>query len=78
MNVKIKDRRENIEFLRMALNMCELRIDYTHADLINRVSNKLENLKGDFSISDGADIFSEWKEDWQKYFEKQSNDNVKK
>jgi len=45
MEVKIKDRKEEIEFLRMACNMAELGIGYQHADLIIRLQERLKNLK---------------------------------
>ena len=34
MDVKPKDRKEEVEFLRMACKMAEIGIDYKHADLI--------------------------------------------
>lgn len=40
MEVKIKDRKEEIEFLRMACNMAELGIGYQHADLIIRLQQR--------------------------------------
>ena len=72
MDVNIKDRKEEIEFLRMACNMSELGINYTHADLIIRLQNRLSKLKGKFSIKDGVEIHHKWKQDWQNYFEEQS------
>ncbi len=72
MEVKIKDRKEEIEFLRMACNLAELRIQYEHADLILRLQERLEKLKGKFSLSDGVEIHHKWKQDWQKYIEEQS------
>ena len=72
MEVKIKDRNKEIEFLRMACNMAEIGIDYQHADLIIRLQERLKKLKGKFSISDGVEIHHKWKQDWQNYFEVQS------
>lgn len=72
MEVKIKDRKEEVEFLRMACNMGEIGIGYQHADLIIRLQERLKKLKGNFSISDGVEIHQKWKEDWQRYFEEQS------
>ena len=46
MEVKVKDRKEEIEFLRMACNMAELGIGYQHADLIIRLQERLKKLKG--------------------------------
>ena len=72
MDVKIKDRKREVEYLRMALNVCEIGVDYTHTDLIIRVYEKLKVLDGKFSISDGVDILYDWKQEWQSYFDKQS------
>jgi hypothetical protein len=72
MEVEIKDRKEEIEFLRIACNMAELGIRYQHADLIIRLQERLKKLKGKFSIDDGVEIYYKWKQDWQKYFEEQS------
>lgn len=69
MSVKIKDRKTDVEYLRMACNLAELGIQYQHADLILRLQERLKKLKGKFSLSDGAEIHHKWKEDWNKYFE---------
>ena len=44
MEVKIKDRKEETEMLRMACNMAELGIGYQHADLIIRLQERLKKL----------------------------------
>jgi hypothetical protein len=75
MEVKIKDRKEEIEFLRIACNMAEFGIAYQHADLIIRLQERLKELKGNYTISDSVEIHYKWKEDWQKYFEE--NDKKK-
>lgn len=72
MDVKIKDRKEEIEFLRMALSICELGVNYIQADLIIRVFERLQKLKGKFSLHDGVELHHKWKQEWQEYFEKQS------
>ena len=72
MSVKIKDRKRDIEVLRMALNMSELYISYEGADLIQRVIGALKMVNGDFSISDGIDIHSQWKREWEEYEAKNS------
>lgn len=77
MEVKIKDRKEEVEFLRMACNMAELGINYTHADLILRLQSKLKTLKGEFSIEDGISIHYKWKQDWENYYKEQSENNTK-
>lgn len=77
-DVEIKDRKEDVEFLRMALNICQVGVDYITTDLIVEVLKELEKLKGDFTLNDGVSIHYEWKEKWTKYFEKlNSNENEK-
>lgn len=75
MDVKIKDRETEVEYLRMACNLAELGIAYQHADLILRLQERLKKLKGKFSLSDGVEIHHKWKEDWRNYFEEQSKLN---
>lgn len=69
MEVEIKDRKEEVEHLRMALNMCELGVGYTQADLILRVLERLDKVKGEFKISDAVEIHHKHKQEWQTYFE---------
>lgn len=71
LQVKIKDRKNEVEFLRMACNMAELGIGYQHADLIIKLQERLEKLKGEFTINDGVEIHHKWKKEWEKYFEEQ-------
>jgi len=67
-DVSLKDRKPNIEYLRMALNMCELHINYQQADLITRVCEKLTELDGYFTVSDCVKIHDEWNDYWLNYF----------
>ena len=69
MDVKIKDRKEEIEYVRMGLNMCEMGVDYPSAELILRVIDRVEKLKGKFSCLDAVDIHHKWKDEWMAYFE---------
>jgi hypothetical protein len=63
----IKDRREEVEYLRIILAMAEFGVSYVQADLINRCV-KLRNEKGgDAVVSDGVDVFWEWKRHWNDY-----------
>ena len=71
LQVKIKDRKNEVEFLRMACNMAELGIGYQHADLIIKLQERLEKLKGQFTIDDAVEIHHKWKKEWEKYFEEQ-------
>lgn len=72
MDVKVKDRKKEIEYLRIACNMAELCINYTQADLILRLQERLKKKKDSFSISASVEIHHKWKDDWDYYFEKQS------
>jgi hypothetical protein len=80
MDVKIKDRKDDIEYLRMALAMAEVGVSYEHADLINRVVNSVRKRKGKFSIHDGVSLLYQWKEDWRQYVEvqKKESEEIKK
>ena len=69
MDVEIKDRENEIEFLRMALNICELPVCYMQTDLIVKIYKRIEKLKGDYSIKDGVIDLNEHKEKWRKYFD---------
>ena len=76
MDVKVKDRKNEVEYLRMACNMAELGINYIQADLILRLQERLSKLKGGkFSIDDATHIHYKWKQEWQKYFEEQAKEN---
>lgn len=77
MEVEIKDRKEEVEHLRMALNMCEVGVSYTQTDLILRVLERLDKLKGEFSISDTVEIHHKHKQEWQSYFEKKYKERSK-
>ena len=70
MEVKIEDRKEEIEYLRMGLNMAELGVSYEQADLIIRISDRLKKLKGKFSLKDGVEIHHKMETGMaQKYYE---------
>ncbi len=71
MEVDVRSRKIEVEYLRMACNMAEVGISYTQADLIMRLQERLSKLKGEFSLHDGVEVYHRWKEDWQKYFDNQ-------
>ena len=73
MDIKVEDRKEEIQQLTIVCNMAEININYIHADLILRLQERLKKLKGKFAISDSIEIHYKWKEDWRKYFEEQSD-----
>jgi len=74
--VKVKDRKEDVEFLRMACNIAEIGIGYTHADLILRLQKRLETLGGKFSLQDGVEILCDWKKYWAQYFDDQTKNKL--
>jgi 6-phosphogluconate dehydrogenase len=76
MEVKIKDREREIEWIRMSLCMVEIGIEYIHADLIKRVFDVLNKKKGQYSLKDSAEIHAKWQEDWNKYFKEQQKKEI--
>jgi hypothetical protein len=74
MEVKIKDRKAEIEYFRMALSMCEIGVSYEQAELILKVNEELTKKKGEFKISDATDILYSWKEYWGNYFLQMAKD----
>ena len=76
MDVRVKDRKDEIEFIRMALNLAEMGINYCQADLIDRVLKELDKKGGQFNLNDGISIHHKWKEDWRKYFEEQRKETL--
>ena len=69
MNVLIKDRKKEIELIRMALNMAEVGVNYETTELIITVIEQQKKLGGKFSLEDGCNIFSEWQNKWNNYYE---------
>ena len=67
MEVKIKDREKEVEYLRMSLAMCEFGVNYQHADLINMVVKETQELGDKFTLADGARILCKWKSKWEIY-----------
>ena len=66
--VKIKDREYYIEYIRMALNMCEIGVNYQQAELILEVVSKCDRLGSDLTVEDACDLLGEHKKKWDKYF----------
>lgn len=67
MNIPVKDRKQEIEYLRSALNMVGLTFDYPTTDLLLRTQAVFKKKKGKFSISDGVDVLYAWKGEWDEY-----------
>lgn len=68
MEIDHKDKKEEIEFLRMACNIAGINLNYTQVDLILRLQERVTKLKEEFSLADGAEIHQNWQLEWQKYF----------
>lgn len=75
MDVEFKDRKEEPEFVRMALNICGIAIDHKTADLVYRVTQAIEKKKGDFSIRDAVQINADWEKHWKEYFKSKQKEN---
>ena len=69
--VKISDRERAIEYIRMALNMCQIGVNYQQAELIDMVVRECDRLSGDLTVEDACAIFSEHKKKWDKYFDEE-------
>ena len=76
MDVQVKDRKDEVEYLRMALAIAEIGVSYEQAELINNVVNKVRQRKGKFNIHDGVGLLYAWKEKWRSYYDKQANPGV--
>ena len=77
MDVNIKDRKKDVEMLRLAFNMAGLSINYITTDLISRTLKVMKIKKGDFSMLDGSRIAVEHEKYWKDYF-KSLTDKKKK
>jgi hypothetical protein len=65
--VKAKDRKNEVEMIRMALNMCNIAVGYQHADLINRIVTGLQKTKGNMSIREVIEIHNNWLLECEQY-----------
>jgi hypothetical protein len=74
MNVAVKDRQRDIEYIRIALNCVEIGIDYQRADLINRTLVVLARNKGKFSLENATEIQAKWEKDWADYFDEKKKE----
>lgn len=75
-DIPVKDRTKEIEYVRAVLNMVEIGITYTGADLIITVLDALKNKGDKFSIQDGVKISFDHKKKWEKYFKDKEQDNA--
>ena len=66
--VRFEDRDTSIEYLRMALSMSQVGVNYQQAELIFAVVNKCDLLGGDLTVEDACDLLGEHKRKWDKYF----------
>lgn len=67
-DIPIEDRTKEIEYVRAVLNMVEIGITYTGADLLITVMDALQKKGDKFSIQDGVKILFDHKKKWDKYF----------
>lgn len=66
--VQIRDRVDEIEFLRMALNTVGISVDYEGTDLIIETKKALDKKNGKFSLLDAAKIQNAWQKKWDMYY----------
>lgn len=71
--VRIKDREKEVEYLRMALHLVGIELQYEHAELVIKTQKELNKLKGKFSIRHAVELKIANQERWDKYY-----DNINK
>ena len=76
MKVPQKDRTDELEIIRLALNMAEIYVDYQHSDLINRIFKGIEKRKWNFNVKDICQIKGAWEKDWQEYYKKKEEKEI--
>ncbi len=69
MDVKIKDRKSEVEYLRMGLAMAQFGVSYKHADLILKVQEVIKKKGGKYSLKDGSEIMASLSKEWADYDE---------
>jgi hypothetical protein len=67
-DIPVKDRTKEIEYVRAVLNMVDINVTYTGADLIITVMDALKKKGDKFSIQDGVTILFDHKKKWEDYF----------
>lgn len=78
-DIPVKDRTKEVEYVRAVLNMVEIGITYTGADLLITVMDALKKKGGKFSIQDGTTILLDHKKKWEEYFkDKTTNEGIDK
>lgn len=73
-DVKIKDRDNSIEYMRMALNMVGIGVDYKTTVLVKMALDCLKKKKGKMSLKDACEIESAWQSLNDEYREKLKNE----
>lgn len=75
-DIPIEDRTKEIEYVRAVLNMVEIGITYTGADLLITVMDALQKKGDKFSVQDGVKILFDHKKKWDKYFKDRENGSI--
>lgn len=65
----MQDRDKEIEYLRLAINLCGLRIGYVSADLLQKAITCLNKMGKQMGLKEASEIQFEHNEKWKKYFE---------
>jgi len=66
MTVPVKDRKFEVEYLRMGLAMSEVGVSYETADLIYQIANDPKVKSGKFDMKDGVNTFYQWQIKWYR------------
>lgn len=67
MDVRMKDRKQLIEMIRIVLNMCEIGVDYPMAEMVYECVKAVEKKKGKFTILDACEMLQKHHDKWDKY-----------
>ena len=74
-DIKIKDRETEIEYLRLALVLSGVQIDYMTTKLVNRIFKEVAKRKGKFNIGHAAEIRASHAAEIQDYFKEESKED---
>lgn len=73
-SVKLEDRENEIEYLRLALALCEVQASYELCDLISDLTKRIESSKGALTIDDCVKIRDRHDKKWSKYYKDLENE----
>ena len=71
------DRKNEVEYFRIALNIAEISIDYFTADLVYEVFKMHKKKKGKMTVEDSVKIKCDHEQKWFDYQRKKTAENIK-